>query len=136
MSVSKSNYVTPEYPLSELTGRVIAAAQQVHRELGPGYEERIYQRALELELPAHRLNFSREEWITVRYKGQKIGRKRVDFIIEEVMVELKAKSEIENVDVIQTLSYLKASGFRVGLLLNIGAKSLEIKRLINTPQDE
>lgn len=69
MSVSKSNYVSPEYPLSELTGRVIAAAQQVHRELGPGYEERIYQRALELELPAHRLNFSREEWITVRYKG-------------------------------------------------------------------
>ena len=136
MSVSKSNYVSPEYPLSELTGRVIAAAQQVHRELGPGYEERIYQRALELELPAHRLNFSREEWIIVRYKGQKIGRKRVDFIIEEVMVELKAKSEIENVDVIQTLSYLKASGFRVGLLLNIGAKSLEIKRLINTPQDE
>ena len=136
MSVSNSNYVTPEYPLSELTGRVIAAAQQVHRELGPGYEERIYQRALELELPAHRLNFSREEWITVRYKGQKIGRKRVDFIIEEVMVELKAKAGIEDVDVIQTLSYLKASGFRVGLLLNFGAKSLEIKRLINTPQDE
>ena len=60
----------------------------------------------------------------------------MDFIIEEVMVELKAKAGIEDVDVIQTLSYLKASGFRVGLLLNFGAKSLEIKRLINTPQDE
>jgi len=135
MGDKKFDYVKSEYPLSELTGRVIAAAQQVHRELGPGYEERIYQRALALELPAHGLDFSREVWIEVIYKGRKVGRKRVDFIVEEVMVELKAKAEIENVDVIQTLSYLKASGFQVGLLLNFGSKSLEIKRLINTSQE-
>ncbi|TEU00151.1 MAG: GxxExxY protein [Anaerolineales bacterium] len=136
MGDKKFDYVKSEYPLSELTGRVIAAAQQVHRELGPGYEERIYQRALALELPAHGLDFSREVWIEVIYKGRKVGRKRVDFIVEEVMVELKAKAEIENVDVIQTLSYLKASGFQVGLLLNFGSKSLEIKRLINTSHKE
>ncbi len=136
MGNKKSDYVKPEYPLSELTGRIIAAAQQVHRELGTGYEERIYQRALALELPAYGLDFSREVWIEVIYKGQKVGRKRVDFIVEEVMVELKAKAEIEDVDVIQTLSYLKASGFQVGLLLNFGSKSLEIKRLINTSQEE
>jgi GxxExxY protein len=132
----KSDFVKSEYPLSELTGRVIAAAQQVHRELGPGYEERIYQRALALELPALGLDFSREVWIGVLYKGQKVGRKRVDFVIEEVMVELKAKADIEDVDVIQTLSYLKASRFQVGLLLNFGAKSLGIKRLINTSKEE
>lgn len=136
MGDKKSDYVKPEYPLSELTGRIIAAAQQVHRGLGTGYEERIYQRALALELPAYGLDFSREVWIEVIYKGQKVGRKRVDFIVEEVMVELKAKAEIEDVDVIQTLSYLKASGFQVGLLLNFGSKSLEIKRLINTSQEE
>jgi len=136
MSDKKSNYTKSEFPLSELTGRIIAAAQQVHRELGPGFEERIYQRALALELPAHGLDFSREVWIDVIYKGQKVGRKRVDFIVDEVMVELKARANIEDVDVIQTLSYLKPSGFQVGLLLNFGAKSLEIKRLINTSKEE
>ena len=136
MSDKKSDYVKSEYLLSGLTGRIIATAQQVHRELGPGYEERIYQRALALELPAQGLDFSREVWIEVLYKGQKVGRKRVDFIVEEVMVELKAKAEIEDVDVIQTLSYLKASGFQVGLLLNFGVKSLEIKRLINSSKEE
>lgn len=132
----KSDFVKSEYLLSELTGWVIAAAQQVHRELGPGYEERIYQRALALELPALGLDFSREVWIGVLYKGQKVGRKRVDFVIEEVMVELKAKADIEDVDVIQTLSYLKGSRFHVGLLLNFGAKSLGIKRLIHTSKEE
>ena len=68
----------------------------------------------------------------VVYKGEKIGKKRVDFIIEDVMVEIKAKTTIEDGDVIQTLSYLKASGLRVGLLLNFGAKTLGIKRLIQT----
>jgi GxxExxY protein len=136
MGENKTNYVKPEYPLSEMTGRIIAAAQQAHQQLGPGYEERIYQRALALELPVHGLDFSREVWIDVLYKGQKVGRKRVDFIVEEVMVEIKAKAAIADVDVIQTLSYLKASGFQVGLLLNFGAKSLEIKRLINTSKKE
>lgn len=125
-----------EYPLSGFTGRIIAAAQQVHRELGPGYEERIYQRVLVLELPAHGLDFSREVWIEVIYKEQKVARKRVDFIIEEVLAELKAKAEIEAVAIIQTLSYLKASGFHGGLLLNFGSKSLVIKRLINTSQEK
>ena len=65
------------------------------------------------------------------YKGEKVGRKRVDFIIDEVMVEIKAKGELEPVDFVQTLSYLKASGYKVGLLLNFGATRLEIKRIVN-----
>ena len=126
-----NQYVKAEYPLSDVTARIIAAAKEVYRVLGPGFREVIYQRALVLELPAHSLEFGREVWIDVYYKGQKVGRKRVDFIIDEVMVEIKAKSELEPVDFVQTLSYLKASGYKVGLLLNFGASKLEIKRLVN-----
>jgi len=126
-----NQYVKAEYPLSDVTARIIAAAKEVYRVLGPGFREVIYQRALVLELPAHGLEFGREVWIDVYYKGQKVGRKRVDFIIDEVMVEIKAKSELEPVDFVQTLSYLKASGYKVGLLLNFGASKLEIKRLVN-----
>jgi GxxExxY protein len=81
------------------------------------------------------LEFEREAWMDIRYKGGKVGRKRVDFIIGDetgsVMLEMKAKGELENVDVIQALSYLKASGYKVGLLLNFGAQKLGIKRLAN-----
>jgi len=124
-------YVKAEYPLSDVTARIIAAAKEVYQGLGPGFEEVIYQRALARELPAHDLEFSREVWIDVHYKGEKVGRKRVDFIIDEVMVEIKAKAALEPVDFVQTLSYLRASGYRVGLLLNFGASKLEIKRLVN-----
>jgi len=123
-------YVREEYPLSEVTARIIKAAKEVHQELGPGFEELIYQRALALELPIHGLDFSREVWIDVHYKGEKIGRKRVDFIVEDVLVEIKAKAALEEVDFVQTLSYLKASGYKAALLLNFGAKRLEIKRIV------
>jgi len=128
-------YVDSRYPLSALTARVIAAAQEVHRALGPGFEEVIYQRALAKEFPAHGLECSREVWIDVMYKGEKVGRKRVDFVVAdssgEVMVEIKARGELAEVDLIQSLSYLKASGYSVGLLINFGGKRLEVKRLAN-----
>ena len=129
------DYVDDRYPLSGLTSRIIAAAQEVHRALGPGFEEVIYQRALARELPEKALEYSREVWVDVVYKGEKVGRKRVDFVIGDgsgdVMLEIKAKSRLEDVDVIQTLSYLKASGYRVGLLINFGSRQVEIKRLAN-----
>ena len=124
-------YVKDEYPLSDVTARIIAAAKEVRRTLGPGFEEVIYQRALAVELPAHDLEFSREVWMDVTYKGVKVGRKRVDFVIDEVMVEIKAKAALEDVDFVQALSYLKASDYKVGLLLNFGASKLQIKRLAN-----
>ena len=126
-----TQYVRPEYPHSKTTGAIIQAATTVHRELGPGFREVIYQRALFLEFTAQGLDFSREVWMDVRYRGQNIGRKRVDFIVENVMVEIKAKAVFDDVDFIQTLSYLKASGYTVGLLLNFGAKQLGIKRFVN-----
>lgn len=93
--------------------------------------EVIYQRALALELHADHLAFEREVWMDVRYRDQVVGHKRVDFVIEGVMVEIKAKAEIADADIIQTISYLKASNFEIGLLLNFGTKKLEIKRFIH-----
>jgi GxxExxY protein len=75
------DYVKEEFSHSEITGRIIGAAMQVHKHLGPGYEEVFYQRALALELPVHNLDYSREVWIDVHYRGHDIGRKRVDFFI-------------------------------------------------------
>lgn len=137
MKRGSDEHVKPEYPLSHVTARVIAAAREVHRELGPGLQEVIYQRALARELPAHGLEFEREVWIDVFYKGDKVGRKRVDFFVgeageeDEVLVEIKAKGVLEPVDFVQALSYLKASGRKVGLLINFGGRKLEIKRLAN-----
>ncbi len=124
-------YIKSEYPLSHVTARIIAAAKEVHSKLGPGFEEVFYQRALEIELPGHNLAGEREVEIEVNYKGYHLSRKRVDFLIEEVMVEIKAKAFIEDVDFVQAMSYLKASGYHVGLLLNFGGKSLEVRRLAN-----
>jgi len=72
-------YVRQEYPLSEVTSRIIRAAETVHNELGPGFQEIIYQSALTLEFPAHGLDFSREVWLDIHYRGEKVGSKRVDF---------------------------------------------------------
>lgn len=125
-------YVKAQYPHSDTTAKIIGCAQEVHRVLGPGFEEVFYQRALAKELQAAGCEFEREVWITVYYKGEKLGRKRVDFVVGDVMIETKAKAELEAVTYVQTLSYLKASGYEVGLLINFGAAKLEVKRLINT----
>ena len=111
---------------------MIACAREVHHTLGPGFEEKFYQRALEKEFRAAGLECDREVWIPVYYKGALLGRKRVDFVVEVVMLETKAKTKLEDVDYIQTLSYLKASGYQVALLINFGGKELQVKRLINT----
>ncbi len=106
----------------------------MHEHLGPGFEEVIYQRALAMEIPAQDLEFSREVWIDVTYKGEKVRRKRVDFVVGDdtgdVLVEIKAKAGLAEVDFVQTLSHLKASGHQVALLLNFGAQRLGIKRIV------
>ena len=93
------DHVDERYPLSALTGRIIAAAQEVYNTIGPGFEEKIYQRSLALEMPAQGLEYSREVWIDVQYMGEMVGKKRVDFLIEDptgvVLVEIKAKSKLE-----------------------------------------
>lgn len=128
--------VDERYPLSELTSKAIRAMKVVSRELGPGFQEVIYQRALALEFPAHDLDFAREVWMDVRYRGQLVGKKRVDFVVSDksgsFMLEIKAKAVLEDVDFVQALSYLRASGYKIGLLVNFGGKQqLEVRRLIN-----
>jgi GxxExxY protein len=114
------------------TYKIIGCCQAVHRELGPGFEEVIYQRALARELQSAGVEFAREEWINVNYKGQEIGKKRIDFVVGDCMLEIKARDALEPVHFVQTLSYLKASGYRIALLVNFGSKSLEVERIINT----
>lgn len=119
------------YDFNDSTGKTIGAAIEVHKTLGPGFQEVTYQRALALELHALDIDFSREVEIDVYYKGKKIDKRRVDFVIEGCLVEIKAKREFDPQDYIQALSYLKASEYKVGLLLNFGAKKVEVKRFVN-----
>jgi len=127
-----TEFVDGQYLLSELTSRIIACAIEVHKTLGPGFEEVFYQRALHRELAAAGLDATREVEIEVNYKGISLGKKRVDFVVEDCLVEIKAREMLEDVHVVQAISYLKASGYAVGLLVNFGGPKIEIKRLANT----
>ena len=122
-----------EYKYKDITGKIIGAAMQVHKVLGNGFQEVIYQRAMEIEMPYFGLNFKREFEMPIFYRKQQIGTRRVDFLVEEVIsVELKAIIKLEDVHLAQAINYLEAYNIEVGLLINFGSKSLEIKRLINT----
>ena len=116
-----------------LTEQIIGACIEVHRTLGPGFQEIIYQRALELELAAAGLEYAREVDIPVYYKGRKIGTRRVDFVIEGCMLEIKAKSVFDPQDYVQAESYVKAAGYPLGLLINFGAPKIQIKRIMHDP---
>src|SRR6187551_3155642 len=125
--------VNEEYKYSELTGKIIGCAMEVHRYLGNGFQEIIYQRALAIEMSKQGLNFVREFEMTVSYKGEYVGNRRVDFLVEDVVsVELKAKSELDDVHLNQAINYLEVHHIETGLLINFGAKSLQFKRLINS----
>ncbi len=116
----------------ELTHSIIGAAMEVHRSLGNGFQESIYQRALAIELRLKGLSFAREQEIEIFYKGVNIGTRRVDFFIEgKIMVELKAVIQLEDVHLAQGLNYLEAYNMETGLLINFGSKSLQYKRLLN-----
>jgi GxxExxY protein len=120
-----------QYLHSELTGKIIGCAMEVHRVLGNGFQEVIYQRAREIEMNQHGLAFSREHEMDIFYKGVKIGNRRVDFFVEgKVMVELKAVIQLEDVHLAQAINYLEAYGLEVGLLLNFGSRSLQFKRVM------
>jgi GxxExxY protein len=116
----------------EITGEVIGCAMEVHRTLGCGFQEYVYQRALEIEFKKKKIKHQREFDIKIYYKGEYIALRRVDFLIEEtIAVELKARTEIEEVHLAQAINYLESSSYPIGLLINFGAKSLQFKRLYN-----
>jgi GxxExxY protein len=117
---------------SDITEKIIGCAMKVHRELGSGFQEYIYQRALEIELKKAVIKFIREYEMPIYYQGEKIGMRIVDFFVDDkIMVELKAITDLDDVHLAQALNYLEASAHEVGLLINFGAKSLQFKRLHN-----
>lgn len=116
----------------ELTHKIIGCAMRVHSALGNGFQEVIYQRAMEIEMADNGISFSREYEMPIYFKNQQIGTRRVDFLVEAyISVELKAIIELEDVHLAQAINYLEAYDLEVGLLINFGAKSLVFKRLNN-----
>lgn len=119
----------------DITEKVIGASFEVHSFLGNGFQEVIYQRALAYEFEKNGLSFEREIEQHIYYKDilTPIGTRRADFVIEQkVLVEIKAVIEMNDAHIAQTLNYLKAYKFEVGLLINFGSKSLTFKRLVLT----
>ena len=118
--------------LSTITKRVIGSAIKVHKALGPGFVERIYEQALGYEMKRQHIAFVGQKPIQVRYEGVELGTQRVDLMVEDaVMVELKSVSAINEIHEAQMLSYLKAADKRVGLILNFAKTRLDIKRMVN-----
>jgi GxxExxY protein len=116
----------------ELTKKIIGCAMEVHKRLGNGFQEVIYQRALAIEMKMAGLDFAREMEMKIFYRDFEIGTRRVDFFVEDkIMVELKAIIKLEDVHLAQAMNYVEAYKMEIGLLINFGAKSLEFKRVHN-----
>jgi GxxExxY protein len=125
----------PSAELDRLAHEAVDASLAVHRSLGPGYAEALYEEALSLELAARAIPLRRQVIIDVRYRAQIIGTHRLDLLVGEVLVvELKAVEAIAPAHVAQVLSYVHAGRFEVGLLINFGGRQLRggIKRVVST----
>jgi GxxExxY protein len=122
----------PEMKFKEVTEKIIGCAMQVHRTLGNGLQEAIYQRALAIEMSFNELSFEREKEMDIFYRGERIGTRRVDFFVEDcIMDDLKAVIQLEDVHLAQAINYLEAYNMEIGLLINFGARSLQFKRVHN-----
>ncbi|MFL5772171.1 MAG: GxxExxY protein [Flavisolibacter sp.] len=116
----------------EVTFKIIGCAMKVHNTLGNGFQEVVYQRCLAIEMEMAGLKFIREKDQTINYRGRKVGTRRADFIVEDnIMVELKALINLEDVHLAQAKNYLIAYGFPEGLLINFGSTSLQFKKVFN-----
>ncbi len=115
----------------ELSGAVIGAAIEVHKLLGSGFLESVYERALALELSSRHVPFERQAPITVMYKQTRVGEYRVDLLVDgRIILEIKATNTLVAEHYAQALHYLNATGLRLALLLNFGTRSLQYKRVI------
>jgi GxxExxY protein len=114
-----------------LSGRIIEAALEVHKALGPGFLESIYQKALEVALSHRNIQWDRQREVLIHFEGEEIGSHRLDLIVEEqIIVELKAVKALEDIHFAQLRSYLKATRLHIGLLLNFNSPTLVIKRVV------
>lgn len=124
--------IKEEYKYSKLTSKIIKCAMTVHSELGNGFQEVIYQRALAIEMRLADIEFKREFEMPIFYREEHIGTRRVDFLVEGIVsVELKAMTKLEDVHFAQAINYLEAYNLEIGLLINFGERSLNFKRLTN-----
>ncbi len=116
----------------ELTHKIIGCAMEVHKYFGNGFQEKIYQRALAIELQYAGIKFKREKEMEILYRGRHVGTRRVDFFVENtIMVEIKAVIKLEDVHLAQAMNYVEAYKMEIGLLINFGSKSLQFKRVHN-----
>ena len=124
--------VNEQYKYSALTSKIIGCAMTVHKSLGNGFQEVIYQRALEIEMRLAGINFKREFEMPIYYREYRIGTRRVDFLVEEVIsVEIKATTKLDDTNFAQAINYLEAYNLEIGMLINFGEMSLNFKRLTN-----
>jgi GxxExxY protein len=124
--------INEKYKYSDLTSKIIGCSMAVHKVLGNGFQEVIYQRALEIEMREAGILFSREFEMPIYYREEQIGTRRVDFLVEgQISVELKAQTKLEDVHFAQAINYLEAYNLEIGLLINFGESSLNFKRLTN-----
>jgi GxxExxY protein len=115
----------------DLTERVLGAAIEVHKSLGPGFLESIYEAAFAVELSYLGIPFERQRSIEIRHRGQLVGKHRMDFIVQNcVVTEIKSVDNFDATHFAQVKSYLKATGCKVGLLLNVKKPVLAIKRFV------
>jgi len=118
--------------LDYLTHKIIGCAMEVHNQIGNGFQEVIYQRALSIEMNLNGIEHQRELEMSLEYKGHGIGTRRVDFFVEgKVMLEIKALEKLEDVHKAQAINYCEAYNIADGLLINFGAERLEYKRIFN-----
>lgn len=118
--------------INQLTHKIIGCAMQVHKTLGNGFQEVIYQRALAIEFAFQKVEFEREMEMSLHYRGKHIGTRRVDFFVEgQVMLEIKAVEKLEGVHKAQAINYCEAYNIANGLLINFGSTSLDFKRVYN-----
>ncbi len=123
--------------LDELTYKINGCAMNVHNTLGNGFQEVIYQRCLAIEFDKAGLNYGREVEQDIFYQGIHVGTRRADFIVEgQVIVELKALTNLEDVHLAQAKNYVVAYNFPIGLLINFGSKSLQFKKVYNSKTSE
>lgn len=116
----------------ELTYSIIGCAMKVHNVLGNGFQEVIYQRCLAIELGRAGLDFEREKEQTIYYEGIEVGTRRADFVVaDQLIIELKALTKLEDVHLAQAKNYLVAYNYPKGLLINFGAVSLQYKLVFN-----
>jgi GxxExxY protein len=135
-SAEDAKYAEPDAGLDDIARQVVRAAVEVHRVLGPGFLESVYEEALAVELGLRGLSFRRQVGFELEYKGARIGQARLDLLVSErLVVELKTSERLLPLHFAQVLSYLKATGQQLGLLINFNVPFLRqgIRRVILTP---